>query len=397
MAQVEIRDEASLEAWLKGRPRGDAQIIAFRAAARVFPLWGSAMKEKWALHNFFTSLQTLRALSVMRPMFNTLGTEVYFARYRAFKHATSVADLAKEIAFAPDVTKVKAAKSIVATLGAFLHDQNPNFDFWQVVADSANVHHVTDIAEYFFDGFDEGKLWQAINADANADQSGEDLIHLPLWPDTPPDWFTTADAETRAIWAKDPDTWAFWQRWWDGVIAGKPLPFDLQRDVALIEDEVWQQGPKAVAREIARIEQIHDLRVQLAALTKAMDEEDLSQVAAGAALIHRGHNNPPEMIEAFAIVKASAVDIVQGLDDAREELAKPAPEPGKLQSIGTKIQTAILSALGYCGGLADKFLQEFAGEMGKQAATVVAWIIKGGIGISLLTAFAKSMGAIWPL
>jgi hypothetical protein len=32
------------------------------------------------------------------------------------------------------------------------------------------------------------------------------------------------------------------------------LPIDLQRDVALIEDAVWQQGPKAVAEAIAAIE-----------------------------------------------------------------------------------------------------------------------------------------------
>ena len=45
MADIEITDEASLEAWLKTRPRRDAEIISFRAAARVFPLWGRAMEE----------------------------------------------------------------------------------------------------------------------------------------------------------------------------------------------------------------------------------------------------------------------------------------------------------------------------------------------------------------
>jgi hypothetical protein len=50
-------------------------------------------------------------------------------------------------------------------------------------------------------------------------------------------------------------------RWWDGVIAGKPLPFDLQRDVALIEDAVWQQGPKAVAEAIRAIERAREDRL----------------------------------------------------------------------------------------------------------------------------------------
>ena len=48
MADIQITDEASLEVWLKTRPRRDAEVIAFRAAARVFPLWGRAMDEEWA-------------------------------------------------------------------------------------------------------------------------------------------------------------------------------------------------------------------------------------------------------------------------------------------------------------------------------------------------------------
>ena len=49
MADIEITDEASLEAWLKTRPRRDAEIIAFRAAARVFPLLGREFGESGAL------------------------------------------------------------------------------------------------------------------------------------------------------------------------------------------------------------------------------------------------------------------------------------------------------------------------------------------------------------
>ena len=31
------------------------------------------------------------------------------------------------------------------------------------------------------------------------------------------------------------------------MLAGQPLPWELQRDVALIDDEIWQAGPEAVA------------------------------------------------------------------------------------------------------------------------------------------------------
>ena len=34
----EIKDEATLRAWLEGRPQADAVAIAHRAALRVFPI-----------------------------------------------------------------------------------------------------------------------------------------------------------------------------------------------------------------------------------------------------------------------------------------------------------------------------------------------------------------------
>ncbi|MDZ7906393.1 MAG: hypothetical protein U5N55_11900 [Cypionkella sp.] len=125
------------------------------------------------------------------------------------------------------------------------------------IVDSGNIHQVKDAASYYYAaGFDEGQSWQAITQDARALEAGQDLTHIPLWQGTPPpDWFTKADAQTRAIWDKDPATWAFWRRWWDGVINGKPLPLDLQRDVALLGEAIWQAGPQAVAREIAAIEE----------------------------------------------------------------------------------------------------------------------------------------------
>lgn len=65
MADIQITDEASLEAWLKTRPRKDAEVIAFRAAARVFPLWGRAMEEEWAVENGMSATHFLRPLLIL--------------------------------------------------------------------------------------------------------------------------------------------------------------------------------------------------------------------------------------------------------------------------------------------------------------------------------------------
>lgn len=48
--------------------------------------------------------------------------------------------------------------------------------------------------------------------------------------------------------------WFFWVRWFDGAIRGHPIDWVLMHKVALIGDEVWNEGAEAVAAEIARIE-----------------------------------------------------------------------------------------------------------------------------------------------
>jgi hypothetical protein len=53
----------------------------------------------------------------------------------------------------------------------------------------------------------------------------------------------------------DPDgIWTFWRSWYRGMLAGTPMDWDLQLQVAKIEDAIWDAGPEAVAREIVRVE-----------------------------------------------------------------------------------------------------------------------------------------------
>ena len=90
-------------------------------------------------------------------------------------------------------------------------------------------------------------------------QSGINPLTLPLWHnEAPPDWFTTAEAAMRTYWqTQNPTHWAFWQRWYDAAVAGRPLDWTLQEKIALIPNDIWQSGPEAVAKEIAKIEGEH--------------------------------------------------------------------------------------------------------------------------------------------
>ncbi|WP_259974748.1 hypothetical protein [Leisingera aquaemixtae] len=48
-------------------------------------------------------------------------------------------------------------------------------------------------------------------------------------------------------------TFSFWREWYQGFLEGRPLDWELQRRVALIDDKIWDAGPEAVAPEIERI------------------------------------------------------------------------------------------------------------------------------------------------
>jgi len=47
--------------------------------------------------------------------------------------------------------------------------------------------------------------------------------------------------------------WQFWRDWYQGFLDGKPLDWDLQREVALIPDKDWDKGPEHIAQKIEDI------------------------------------------------------------------------------------------------------------------------------------------------
>jgi hypothetical protein len=86
-------------------------------------------------------------------------------------------------------------------------------------------------------------------------QDGAQIFATPLWPGGKvPEGLSAALDTLHAFWDADPETWGFWRRWYDGMLAGQPLPWDLQEQVALLPDDIWQAGPEAVAERIAAIE-----------------------------------------------------------------------------------------------------------------------------------------------
>lgn len=101
-----------------------------------------------------------------------------------------------------------------------------------------------------------------------------DLFHEPIWSETEePEAVAEARGKLLAFLDAEPAVWGFWRRWYQAMFDGRPMDWELQRRVALIPGSVWEEGPEAVAAEIARIEAEFLARALPQAERAELDEE----------------------------------------------------------------------------------------------------------------------------
>lgn len=118
--------------------------------------------------------------------------------------------------------------------------------------------------------------------------------------------------------------WDFWQRWYEGMHQGKPLLWDLQREVALIDDEIWKAGPEAVAEEIARIEARFEL-------LRRIEELEAERDALKANRFGIGGNQPPEPIEDPELAKQVTI-IWDATNTVKKEAEKDQPDKSVVET-----------------------------------------------------------------
>ncbi|WP_424964894.1 hypothetical protein [Dinoroseobacter sp. S375] len=94
-------------------------------------------------------------------------------------------------------------------------------------------------------------------------QPASDVFMATLWPSPGESNHAAAEpaghvkAYESALASMDKETavWSFWQRWWEGMRTGAPLPWELQERISLIPNELWDVGPRAVSKHIAKIDE----------------------------------------------------------------------------------------------------------------------------------------------
>ncbi|MBU2935930.1 MULTISPECIES: hypothetical protein [Pacificibacter] len=190
------------------------------------------------------------------------------------------------------------------------------------------------------------------------------LFERPLWLDVPwPDKIAENWATLRGEWSTDP-AMAFWIDWYEGLLEGRSPDWDLWHDIVLIDDEHWNAGPEAVAREIGIIQAAHDLDAAIARL-----EDDILLLSFEDQ--HQG-NRPdenPEVRAQFLIYKRELLEALRDIKEEREKLRLDPlsqPDPVKLKGLAQKILD-----------LGRKFLQGCALAAGIATSTVVGDIAAG--------------------
>lgn len=227
---------------------------------------------------------------------------------------------------------------------AYLFDMSgpgrTKIDLETVLVSHANT---TEIAFQFDE--DDARFCNEIATDLRHLKAGcsrTDVFHKPLWNDP-----REAEASTKVwlyqwetFWAREANKWVFWRDWYQGLLDGEPLDWELQRRIAIIDDAIWAAGPEAVSLEIDFVRAKLDLENGIAEL-----EADLRRVKVNRFGI--GGNSPPESFDDLPIAEELVI-VSKPLKDLKDEVEKTNPDPAILQRTFEALVVALNKGVGWC-------------------------------------------------
>jgi hypothetical protein len=270
---VAVTSEDEFKAWLEMQPQAVCVAIAHRAAMRVLPL------------------------AALAPDDDKTSIDLALATFRG-----SLTSGVAAVGPTPDV-KAAAIAAAIAANAAY------------AASDAANAAAIA-----------------AGNADTDLNPERLMAESIEVSPEVRLGIERFAAGKADLLRAGGP--WEFWARWYDRAMAGDPLPWDLQEQVALIPNEVWEAGPEAVAKEIAKIE---------AALSPSRARPDTVPEIERAILrqLVQGLLSAPQLTADFAASSAETIDRAtqeylnrSGENCLPEEFAALDALPGHFRRIG---------------------------------------------------------------
>lgn len=200
---------------------------------------------------------------------------------------------------------------------------------------------ITNLTTYAWNGIRER------NADADAlmvaPENTEKVFATKLWYGGLPEGYAGLSQQFFDNASGTP--WEFWAEWYEGMLNGAPMDWELQRRVALIEDSVWKVGPEDVAEEIDCIRARWEVERALAELKDSMNAQSTARHGIGG-------NFPPESFQDERL--SGAVTLIW---EAEEELSKALeqenPAHERIEAILAKFKSGLASFLKWCASKGD--------------------------------------------
>ncbi len=270
MRADEITDIESFEAWLETRPketrREEGIALICRAATRVFSvrqhpiLEDTSRPPSWMVLPMVRMLVTASVVAKL-PSVTARSAAAASQRFALAENniSTSNKGQVEGMSFSISTTMTITRADIEATVcAASIAEGESDFDRAVVTAAQASI-------DKFGDPQNE-KFWQALSHDCTALIEGEDLLNLSLWGQFSRDPMKATHVELHD-WIESPPGYAFWARWYEAILDGRPLTGDwdshwqLLHDIALIPDADWEKGAEHVAGLIEEIERPFALKM----------------------------------------------------------------------------------------------------------------------------------------
>ncbi|MBL4751237.1 MAG: hypothetical protein JKX71_11780, partial [Amylibacter sp.] len=263
---AEITNKEEFEKWLWNQNQPVLIVIAVRTALRVFPFVLDTIPEHTDKSDTKSlALLTARALLASAVAGNVPTADAKLAAHSA--HTTISTNLAllglgivignesdtksRSVVISHDATALSAnfarsaaayaaetaAASAIATVIVSLDDS------------AANLARNTTLTVAYSD------------ANSIIPETAAGLLETPIWGDE------QFEGVIKSAWnkflkntlPKNPE-FTFWRDWYQGFLDGKPLDWNLQREVALIPDADWEKGPAHIADMIAEIKARFDVQ-----------------------------------------------------------------------------------------------------------------------------------------
>jgi len=239
-------DRESAAAWLEDKPREVQVAFAARCALRALPGLGFAGERRFIA----LGLPVFRALISASVASTASLPEIEAASRKAAGDAQNACMMNRDFIFVWAASKAAEAAADSQDLTTHVVDcmaSAERFDHSGMVADGRS-HSSFDHSQEFR---------SAATADAGEiDIAGPAAVFdRPLWHRNPmpPGVHKGFDLLGRLL-AADTETWGFWREWYQGMLDGQPMDWELQKRVALIPDADWEKGPEHIARKIEEIE-----------------------------------------------------------------------------------------------------------------------------------------------